>query len=87
MIWTASMDELQNFIQVLNSKYQTIRYEFNISTLKMEFLDVLLYKDQNHNIQTTLYKKLNDHQSYLHAKSEHPKSLKNSIAYSQNIAK
>ena len=85
MIWTASMDELQNFIQVLNSKHQSIRFEFNISTLKMEFLDVLLYKDQNHNIQTTLYKKPNDHQSYLHAKSEHPKSLKNSIAYSQTL--
>ena len=39
---------------------------------KIEFLDTLIYKDKNNNIQTTLYKKPTDHQNYLHAKSAHP---------------
>ena len=30
---------------------------------KIEFLDTLLYKDKNNNIQTTLYKKLTDRQN------------------------
>ena len=51
----------------------------------MGFLEVLLYKNENHNIQTTLYKKPDYHHTYLHSISEHPKSLKNSIAYSQTL--
>ena len=41
------------------------------------------YKDVNNNIQTTLYRKLSDQQAFLHAKSEHIRSLKSSIPYSQ----
>ena len=43
----------------------------------------MLYKDENNNIQTTLYCKPTYQQAFLHAKSEHPRSLKNSIPYSQ----
>ena len=52
---------------------------------KIEFLDTLTYKDKNNNIQTTLYKKPTDCQNYIHSKSTHPFSLKNSIAYSQAL--
>ena len=52
---------------------------------KIEFLDTLTYKDKNNNIQTTLYKKPTDRQNYIHSKSAHPFSLKNSIAYSQAL--
>ena len=44
-----------------------------------------MYKDINNKLQTTLYKKPTDHQSYLHANSEHPRSLKESIPYSQAL--
>ena len=37
-------------------------------------------KGKNSDLQTTLYRKLTDQQSYLHAKSEHPSALRKSIA-------
>ena len=36
----------------------------------------------NNRLQTTLFKKKTDRQSYRHAKSDHPASLKKSITYS-----
>ena len=47
----------------------------------------MLYKDENNNIQTTLYaiKKPTDKKVFLHARSEHPRSLKSSIPYGQGL--
>ena len=42
-------------------------------------------KGENNNIQTTFYHKPTDQQAFLHAKSEHPRSLKRSIPYSQAL--
>ena len=36
-------------------------------------------------LQATLYKKSTDRQIYFHANSEHPRSLKESIPYSQAL--
>ena len=52
---------------------------------KIEFIDALIYKVKNNNIQTTLYKKPADRQNYIHLKSAHPFSLKKMIAYSQAL--
>ena len=45
----------------------------------------MTYKEENNNIQTTLYRKPTDQQAILHAKSEHPRSLKSRIPYSQAL--
>ena len=45
----------------------------------------MLYKDKNNNIQTILYRKPTDQQAFLHAKSEHPRSLKSSTPCSQAL--
>ena len=58
---------------------------FKISLRKIALLDAMLYKDENSNIQTTLYCKPTDEQAFLNAKSEHPRSLKSSIPYSQAL--
>ena len=44
-----------------------------------------VYKDENNNTQTTSYCKPIDQQEFLHTKSEHLRSLKSSIPYSQAL--
>ena len=85
MIWTKSEKDLIEFLNELNTKHTSIKFEFKYSRQQIEFLDTLLYIDNNNKLQTTLYKKPTDRQNYLHSKSEHPYSLKKSIAYSQAL--
>ena len=85
MIWKVTKAEFMTFINELNEKHKTIKLDFQILARKIAFLDAMLYKDKNNNIQTTLYRKSTDQQTFLHAKSEHPRSLKSSIPYSQAL--
>ena len=85
MIWTGTKQELLIFLENLTSKHKTIKFEHNISHSKILFLDTLIFIDKNNTLQTTLYRKPIDQQSYLHAHSDHPKSLKRSIPYSQGL--
>ena len=73
------------FIKELNEKYKNIKFDFQISPRIIAFLDAMLYIHENNNIQTILYGKPTDQQPFLHAKSEHPRSLKSSILYSQAL--
>ena len=85
MIWTGSEHELQDFMSDLNKKHTSIKFEFKCSQTNIEFLDVLIYKDYNNMLQTTIYRKQTDRQNYLDARSKHPKSLKDGISYSQTL--
>ena len=85
MIWIWTKQELLIFLEKLNSKHKTIKFEHKISHSNISFLDTLIHKDKNNTLQTTLYRKPTDQQSYLHAHSDHPKSLKVSIPYSQAL--
>ena len=85
MIQTGTKQELLIFLENLNSKHKAIKFEHNISYNNTSFLDTLIYKDKNNTLQTTLHRKSTDQQSYLHAHSDHPKSLKRSIPYSQAL--
>ena len=79
MIWNGTTEELILFIDELNKKYKTIKFDYKVSTKQIEFLNTMLYRDQQHKIQTTIFHKPTDQQTYLHAQSNHPKSLKNSF--------
>ena len=68
MIWKGTKVELITFIKEPNEKHKTIEFDFQISPRKIAFLDAMLYKDENNNIQTTLYRKPTDQQAFLHAK-------------------
>ena len=83
MIWAGSEQELLDFMSDLNKKL--LQSNSNLSTQKFELLDVLVYKDHNNMLQTTIYRKQTDRQNYLDARSEHPKLLKDSIPYSQAL--
>ena len=60
MPWTGSEQELLNFMSDLK-KDPSIKLEFKYSQIKIEFLDVLIYKDQNNMLQKTIYMKQTDH--------------------------
>ena len=71
------------FLNELNTKHTSIKFKY--SRQQTEFLDTLVYRDNNNKLRATLYKKPTDRQNYLHSKSEHPYSLKKNIAYSQAL--
>ena len=85
LTWTKSENELPTFFEKLNQQHPSINFEMKYSKDKVEFLDTLIYKGKNNNIQTTLYIKLTDSQNYIHSKSAHPFSVRKSIAYSQAL--
>ena len=85
MIWTGSEQKLLDFISDLKKEHPSIKFEFKYSQTKIEFADVLVYKDHNNMLQTTIYRKQTDRQNYLDARSEHSKLVKYSIPYSQAL--
>ena len=85
MVWIKSESELRKFMNEINKKYQSFKFDFKFSKENIEFLDTLVYIDSNNRLQTTLYKKPTDCQNYLHAKSAHLFSLKKSMLYSQAL--
>ena len=73
---TGTRQELLVILENLNSKHKTIKFELNISHINISFLDKLIHKGNNNTFQTTLHTKPTHQQSYLHAHSNHSKSLK-----------
>ena len=82
-IWKGTEEKLKNSFNEINKKHPFIKFDQKYSKSKIEFLDVLVYKDEQQKLKTTLFKKNTNRQSYRHAKSDHPVSLKKSIPYSQ----
>ena len=70
-----------DFIAMLNDLHSKIRFSGNSSRKSIPFLDILVII-QGNKIQTDLYRKPTDSQSYLDYKSCHPRSTKNNIPYS-----
>ena len=65
--------------------HPTLKFDAKYSLTSIEFLDTRVYKSTTGKLQTTLYTKPTDRQSYLHSQSYHPSSCKRSIAYSQAL--
>ena len=55
------------------------------SLLYLRYIDDIFMIWKGTKVETTLYRKPTDQQAFLFAKSEHPRSLKNSIPYSQAL--
>ena len=85
IIWNGTKQEFEEFIVYINNCHSTIKFDYTISNDEVNFLDTTVYRDINNTLRTKLYTKPTDRQSYLHHKSEHPPSLKKSIAYSQAL--
>ena len=85
MICNRTPEELILFIDELNKKHKIIKFDYKISTKQIQFMDTMVYRDQQRKIQIMMFRKPTDQQTYLHAQSNHRKSLKNSIPYSQAL--
>ena len=65
--------------------YNLFKFNFVISKDMVSFLDKKVSIDKVPNIQTTVFHKETDHQSYLHNNNEHPLCLKKSITFSKTL--
>ena len=60
MVWIKSESELRHFLNEINQKHQSVKFDFKFSKESIEFLDTLVYIDSKNRLQTTLYKKSTD---------------------------
>ena len=70
MEWARTKQELLVFSENIHNEHKTIKFEHNVSHSNVPFLDKLIYKDMSNTLQTTIYQKSTEQQSYLHAGSE-----------------
>ena len=84
LIWTEAKNELDQFFKDLNKTYPSIIFDYKSLKDHIVFLDTEIYL-HNGKLHTNIYRKETDRQNYLHTKYEHPKSLKDSLPYSQAI--
>ena len=57
MVWIKFLSELRQFMNKINQKHQSIKFDSKFSKESIEFLDTLVYIDSNNRLQTTLYQK------------------------------
>ena len=68
-----------------NLKNPQIKFDPNYSFQEINFLDTVVYKDKDCNLQTKVYRKPTNRTSLLHKKSAHPSATKTSIIYCQAL--
>src|SRR3984885_9104393 len=76
-----TQDQIMPFLESMNSMHPNIKIEFQIGN-ELSFLDTLV-KVSTNNLQTSIYYKPTDSHSYLLYTSNHPRSTKDAIPYSQ----
>jgi len=83
-IWNDDLKSLQNFVKMLNEFHPTIKFELKYSQTDIQFLDTIVYIENN-TLKTKLYTKPTDKKQYLHYTSSHPQHIKTAIPYSQAL--
>ena len=86
LLWNGSETQLLDFVTRLNFRHPTIKFDFKCSKSSIKFLDTKIYKNKEKNkLLTTIYGKPTDRANFLDPTSAHPKSLINSIPFSQAL--
>ena len=75
LIWNGTKTEFDDFVKRINEPHPSIKFEYEISQIEINFLDTTVFKVDN-KLRTKVYVKPTDRQSYLHSKSENPNSAK-----------
>ena len=85
LIYTGGDTKLKQLLKDLNTKHDLMKFDYETSTKSIEFLDTLIYVDEERHLQSTLYTKPTDTHNYLHSKLSHPRHFKDSLPYSQAL--
>jgi hypothetical protein len=81
-IWQHGKEELDKFLEYLNSRVESIKFTMEASNTRVAFLDTYI-SIVNNNLKNDLYCKPTDSYNYLLYSSAHPLPCKNAIPYSQ----
>jgi len=84
MVWLGSESELRNFLNYINAAHETIKFTWNWSRERVNYLDVQVINNRG-KIDTDLYTKPTDKHQYLFSTSCHPRGCKQSIPYAQTL--
>ena len=82
MIWDHGPDELNKFIEHLNTSSENIKFTSEISKTELNFLGVRVRVENNH-LTTDLYVKPTDRNTYLPYDSAHPRHCMRGLPYGQ----
>ena len=55
MVWTKYEKQLKDFMSELNQKHLSMKFDHKFDCKQIEFLDTLVYIDQQNKLQTTLF--------------------------------
>ena len=83
-IWKRSKEQFIQNLDELNKKRDSTKFEFKISKISSSLLDIEVYI-KNNKLYTKIYRKQTNRQSFHRINSEHQKSLKDSISYSEAL--
>ena len=84
LIWHHGLEELELFVNHMNTQMESIKFTMEASKTQVNFLDTIVKINKDNNtIETDLYCKPTDSHNYLLYNSAHPKKCKESIPYSQ----
>jgi len=84
LIWQYSLQELNQFVNHMNSQMETIKFTMEASKREVNFLDTTVRINPSTNrLETDLFCKPTDSHNYLLYNSAHPRKCKQSIPYSQ----
>ena len=83
-IWTYGESNLKVFLDFLNTRHKSIKFEFKYSTESVTFLDTVTYVE-NHIVKTSVFIKPTDRKQYLYFTSSHPRHIFRSIPFSQAL--
>ncbi|OCT95583.1 hypothetical protein XELAEV_18013271mg [Xenopus laevis] len=73
------------FVDKLNSNSINLKVTAEINRDAINFLDIRIYRDNNNDVQTTVFRKDTATNNLLHAKSQHPSSLIQGIPTGQYL--
>ncbi|CAJ0946197.1 unnamed protein product [Ranitomeya imitator] len=82
MIWDGSLTALDDFHKSLNGVYPELQFTLVHSTVQIQFLDTLVYKDGDR-LKTDIFVKETDRNSLLLYDSNHPRKMIDSLPWSQ----